>query len=550
MAPEAGDHLAAGRAALRAGDAATARNAFQAAAAGGESGEVIAGLAQVAYLEHDYATAIQHWERAYAAYRDEGQLVGAVRAARTLSCMYGTVIGDWAVCSGWLARAASLVATTAGAEAGWVTLNAGMFEGNRARKEELFREALTQARRHGDTDLEFSTIAFLGASLVHSDRTEEGMLLLDEALAAAAGGDVEDFLVLEEIFCQLFSACEHAHDVTRADQWMRVGDAVAARRNLPVVTAFCRTHYGGVLTAAGRWPEADQTLTEAVRLWGLGKRSGLREGALVRLADLRVRQGRVDEAAQLLDGLDPASNAEAARPVAAIHIARGETALARDVLERALEQLEEMSTASAQLLTLLVDVQLASSELTEASATADRLAACATEHPTDYVRAVAALARGRVCLASGTGDPQACLRDALAGFARAQTPMELARCRLALAGALAADRPEVAVAEARAAFDAFDQLRAARDADAAGALLRSLGAKPPSARPGGALLTKREVEVLDLIGHGLSNPEISDRLFISRKTVEHHVGNILAKLGLRSRTEAAAYAARVKSAAE
>src|SRR5262249_58491101 len=108
-----------------------------------------------------------------------------------------------------------------------------------------------------------------------------------------------------------------AHDVARADQWIRVGDAIAERRNLPAVSAFCRTHYGGVLTAAGRWPEADATLTEAVRLWGLGFGS-MRDGALVRLADLRVRQGRFEEAERLLDGLDV--NADTAHSLAAIHL--------------------------------------------------------------------------------------------------------------------------------------------------------------------------------------------------------------------------------------
>jgi hypothetical protein len=62
------------------------------------------------------------------------------------------------------------------------------------------------------------------------------------------------------------------------------------------------------------------------------------------------------------------------------------------------------------------------------------------------------------------------------GFARAQLPMELARARLEMARALAERSPEVAVAEAKAALEDFERLDAARYADAAGALLRSLGA--------------------------------------------------------------------------
>ncbi len=325
-----------GRAALRAGDAVGARRALERALASSPSGEVLEGLARATYLELDFPRAIEGWERAYAAYRKVGDQLGAIRVARTLAGMYLAIVGDRAVSGGWLARAQTLLAGAAdSAEAGWVALNLGMFEGDRVRKEQRFRQALAAARRFGDTDLELVTLAYLGASLVHGDRIEEGMVLLDEALAAVAGSEVDDFLVLEEVFCQLFSACEHAQDVARAEQWIRVGEAIAQRRKLPAVSAFCRTHYGGVLTAAGRWPEADAALTEAVRLWGLGQRSGLRVGALVRLADLRVRQGRLEQAAQLLDGFDAEVEVEAARPLAAIHLARGETSLARDVLERA-----------------------------------------------------------------------------------------------------------------------------------------------------------------------------------------------------------------------
>ncbi|HVE19044.1 MAG TPA: hypothetical protein VNB52_08165, partial [Ilumatobacteraceae bacterium] len=76
-----------GRAALRAGDAAAARQAFERVHNGSTRGDVIEGLARVSYLEMNFPLAIGDWERAYAAHRDCGDHVGAVRVARTLAYM-------------------------------------------------------------------------------------------------------------------------------------------------------------------------------------------------------------------------------------------------------------------------------------------------------------------------------------------------------------------------------------------------------------------------------------------------------------------------------
>jgi DNA-binding CsgD family transcriptional regulator len=536
-----------GWAALNTGDAATARVSFEQALVEAESGAAFEGLGQALYLHRDYSGAIAQQERAYAAYRREGKAFAAARAARNLAWITGNVLGDWAVHNGWLARARRLLEEVGDDSAahGWVLIIKSYTEPDAAVRQELCREAIALGRRFADPNIEMDALASLGALYLMVGRTDEGLALLDESMAALCGGELTEIATIDNLFCGLFWACELVNDVSRADQWMRASSEVMASRN--VVAAFCRAHYGGILTAAGRWREAEVQLIEAARHFERGMPER-RAAAFIRLADLRVRQGRLEEAGQLLKGLE--QHPDAIRVIAAFHLARGDVALARDLLERATEgpddEVAEVGASSMKgpLLALLVDVYLEQGCLDEAEQTALRLHRIAQEQHGAYLTAAAALAQGRVCVASGRGDARACLNSALEGFARAQLPMELARTRLEMAYALADRSPEVAIAEAKTALGDFERLDAARYADAAGALLRSLGAPIRTGPKGVGTLTRREAEVLELIGAGMSNGEIGDRLYISRKTVEHHVGNVLSKLGLRNRAEAAGYALR------
>ena len=60
-----------------------------------------------------------------------------------------------------------------------------------------------------------------------------------------------------------------------------------------------------------------------------------------------------------------------------------------------------------------------------------------------------------------------------------------------------------------------------------------------------ARLTDQERKILDLIAEGLTNRQIAERIFLAEKTVKNYVSNLLAKLGMERRTEAAVFAARL-----
>jgi DNA-binding NarL/FixJ family response regulator len=147
--------------------------------------------------------------------------------------------------------------------------------------------------------------------------------------------------------------------------------------------------------------------------------------------------------------------------------------------------------------------------------------------------------------AEGDARAAARLQEVVDAFAQLGLPLEAARTQLELARMTAPEAPAGAIAEGRSALAAFERLGASHDADAAASLLRSLGVKAARSGPKGiGLLTKREREVLELLALGLSNPEIAARLYLSPKTVQHHVAHVLSKLDVRSRAEAAAYAVR------
>jgi DNA-binding CsgD family transcriptional regulator len=535
----------AGWEALRAGEWHQAQAAFEAALADDDtSGETRDGLARARWWLSDIPGAIASWEDAYTTYRRSQADEAAARVAVLLSREHAQALGNHAVANGWLARARDVLAEMPDSiEWGWVALVDSERAVDPVAALAHAERALAVARRSRDPDLELAALGRAGLALIALGRLEEGMTRFDEGMTVSTAGESTDLRTIGDLYCAAVLATEITLDASRFEQWTAVVMGFMERTGHPDLLTFCGTCCAEVLRAGGQWEEGEGWLTRTLsRLEQSGQRARCVHPA-TRLASFRVSQGRLEEAEELLRGYEDLP--EAVQAMVGLHMARGQTVLAAARLHRRLNEIGRDSMIAVPLLAQLVDVQLVQPDTAGAAETAEGLAEIARRSGEPRAEAEAELARGSVRAAAE--DPVAArghLERSLGLFVRLRMPHAAARAHLALARAIAGTDRDAAVQEGRQALRTFEDLGATQDADRAAAFLRSIGV---AGRTGPKLLgelSKREVEVLRLLGEGLTNAEIAARLYISTKTVATHVGNIFAKLQLRNRAEAAAFANR------
>jgi DNA-binding CsgD family transcriptional regulator len=536
------DLVSSGEEALVAGDWEGARLAFAAALHEEPSPAALDGFGRTLWWLGDVDGAIEHRERAYAILRKAGESTAAAKIALWLSREYLEAVGNQPASNGWIARAEGLLRDTVpGPEHGWLALTRGGLALDPDTMLAHAESALDAGRASGDADLEASALALVGRARLLAGEFEPGIAALDEAMTAITSGEASDPVVFGDVCCVVTLACEESGELERLMRWQEVIETYMARHLHGALISFCGTCGAEFFQAKGDLETAERCLVEALgALEGTGHRSRCIHPA-AKLAEIRILQGRIEEAERLLAGFEDLP--ETLRASVEVHRMRGEHALAAALLLRRLNRVGDTIVA-VPLLSTLVEVQVAQGDLAGASVSSSRLEGLAERSGHPRLGALAALAAGRIASASGDRSARALFESALETFGTLEMPLDAARTRIDLARAIQQEDPDVAGREARVALETFERLGADREADAAAAIVRELGGPARTGPKGIGLLTARELEVLSLLAEGLTNAEIAARLYISTKTAGNHVSNLLAKLHLRSRQEAAAYAVR------
>jgi DNA-binding CsgD family transcriptional regulator len=534
-----GELLESADKALAGADWQAARRLFSAAIQQQETPEALEGLAKATFFLDEAELALDARERAYAGYCSAGREIDAARVAIALAWDYRTLRGERAVGDGWLARARRLLENSARtAEQGWLAVREASFAlpGDPAAAREHCARAHALGRELRDVDLEMTALALDGLARVSMGEIAEGMAHLDEATTAATAGEMRDPLAIGFSCCYLIFACERVRDFERAGQWCERVARMAEGWNIQALRAVCRAHYGTVLILRGDWPTAEVVLSEAAAV--LAGRPAEASDALARLAELRRRQGRTDEALALLAQAEHHPLAVLCR--AAIALDERDAAAAADGAARYLRLLGDAKIERSPGLELLAEALAAAGRANEAAAAAGELDAIALPANTDALLGAARFAQGCARRAAGEfASAREAFEDAVELLGRAGLRFEAARARVALAQtARELGREELAQHELERARGSFAALGARSEERRAARLRASHGQAASS------LLSPREEEVLRLVAEGLSNKQIAKQLTLSEHTVHRHVANILVKLRVSSRAAAAAYAVK------
>jgi len=248
------------------GDWRGARDAFSAVLAVAEVPEASFGLANALFWLGDLAGTIANCEKAYAGFRRRGDPMFAAGAALSLVGYNKGYLGNTAAARGWLSRAARIIENEAPELRGELLGATAYVTEDPVESEALARQAAEIGRANGHTDLELMAMHAVGQALVQQGRTEEGMALLDEAMAGVIGGEYGDPLTAAQMSCMTMVVCGSCFDLERATQWVQSLQGFIERYGCPFLYAECRTYYGRVLFENGDWAAAEALLADAIAM--------------------------------------------------------------------------------------------------------------------------------------------------------------------------------------------------------------------------------------------------------------------------------------------
>ena len=535
---EPGDVLAAARAASRERRWPDAVVAYRAVGSSPDlTADDHAARGDAAWWLGQVDDAIAAGSAAFSGYLSEGRTRPAAMAAVGVSVNY-FLRGDAATGSGWVARAARLLADEPDCvEQGYLTymleVEGALDSPDRAAVVEAAWRVRELGRRHGDANLVAVSLLGEGRILLREGRVSDGMSLLDEAMTHVLAGEVlPDWA--GNIYCHLMTACHELGDLRRARQWVEATTSWLATLPAAVLfTGICRVHRSQVLQETGHWTESEREAAQVCAdLAGIACLTAA-EGhyQLGELARLRGNLAGAEGAYQQAHGLGRSPQPG----FALLRLSQGRIEAARASVRTALLAETTNRLVRARLLAAEAEISLAAGDLDSAGAAVAELADIAEHYASPAFTAAARQWGGALLLASG--DVTAAvplLHEACRDWHDLQAPYDCARVRVLLADACRrlgdADGADLELATAA---EVFTRLGAAAN-DAAVATLRGV---PP--HPGG--LTDREREVLTCLAAGRTNRQIAEALVISEKTVARHVSNIFTKLGVGSRTAAAAW---------